>query len=113
MVMPDRRGPRPAEAVARRGQWVRIHRVILDAQDRAPNLPADTKATPLQSWTNGFLEEDAASVGDRVTIRTMIGRSLTGRLADVSPRYDHDFGLPQPELLRAGDELRSRRTGMP
>jgi hypothetical protein len=93
---------------ARRGDWVRVHRIILEPHERAPNLPADTQSTPFQAWTNGFLEDESAAIGDEATIRTVIGRLVTGRLTDANPRYAHDFGNPQPELLAAGDELRSR-----
>jgi hypothetical protein len=87
---------------------VRVHRIILEPHERAPNLPVDTQATPFQAWTNGFLEDESAAIGDQATIRTVIGRLLTGRLSDINPRYAHDFGDPQPELLAAGDELRLR-----
>jgi hypothetical protein len=93
---------------ARHGDWVRVHRIILEPHERAPNLPADTQATPFQAWANGFLQDESAAIGDQATIRTVIGRLVTGRLADVNPRYAHDFGDPQPELLAAGDELRAR-----
>jgi hypothetical protein len=92
---------------ARRGDWVRIHRIILEPDYRAGNLPVDTRATPFQVWTNGFLDDESAKIGDQATIRTAIGRLLAGRLTDLNPRYAHDFGDPQSELLAAGEELRS------
>ena len=85
---------------------MRIHRVILSADERSANLPEDTRATPFQMWVNGYLEDQTAAVGDEVRIRTGIGRLLEGRLVVVGPRYDHHFGSPQPELLAAADELR-------
>ena len=96
---------------AKRGDWVRVHRIILRPDQRSDNLPEDTRATPFQMWVNGYLENRTAAVGDEVTIRTAIGRLLVGRLVVVGPRYNHDFGSPQPELLAAADEIRglSRR----
>ncbi len=93
---------------AKRGDWVRIHRIILRTDQRSANLPEDTRATPFQMWVNGYLQNQAAAVEDEVTIRTAIGRMLVGRLVVVGPRYNHDFGSPQPELLAAADEIRTR-----
>ena len=91
---------------AKQGDWVRIHRIILMPDQRSTNLPEDTRSTPFQMWVNGYLENRTAAVGDDVTIRTAIGRLLAGQLVVVGPRYNHDFGSPQPELLAAADEVR-------
>lgn len=95
-------------ASATRGDWVRITRTILEPGERSPNLPEDTRATPFQLWINGYLDQDAAAVGDDVVIRTAIGRTQYGRLVTIGPRYAHDYGDPQPELLAAADDLRRR-----
>lgn len=89
----------PERAV--REDWVRIHQVLLEPAERAPNLPKETRATPLQVWVCGHLLSDSAALGDHVSIRTPIGRELEGELVTIWPRYDHDFGEPQPELLAA------------
>ena len=36
--------------MAKKGDWVRIHRVVLPAEGRNPNLPADTAKVPLEMW---------------------------------------------------------------
>jgi hypothetical protein len=90
---------------AKKGQWVQIYQVVLKAGERSPNLPEDTKKVDLEMRLKGFLEEDA-NIGDEVKIKTVIGRTVTGRLESVNPRYDHDFGNPIPELLTVGMEAR-------
>jgi hypothetical protein len=90
---------------ARRGDHVRIRWIVLRPEERAPGIPEDTRATPFVAWVNGSLEEDAATIGQRVHVRTEIGRVLEGELVEIAPRAAHDFGSPQPELLAAGRQL--------
>ncbi|EKV29758.1 hypothetical protein C882_0188 [Caenispirillum salinarum AK4] len=91
---------------ATRGEWVRIHWLVLEAGDRAPNLPDDTRAVPLEARAKGFLLDGTARIGDRVCIRTLIGRDLEGRMEAINPEFGHDFGRAVPELLAVGPELR-------
>lgn len=93
-------------ADARNGEWVEVRRVILEAGQRSPNVPADTLEVPYVVRIKGFLTEDAR-LGDGVTIETIIGRRVTGTLLAVNPPYGHDFGRPVPELLPVGTELRA------
>ena len=90
------------------GDYVRIKQIILRPEERAPNLPLETRATPLQLWVNGHLVSGPASVGDTVVVETAIGRRLEGELVDVHPRYAHDFGDPQPELLEAARRMQEQ-----
>ncbi|MCR4399108.1 MAG: 2-amino-4-oxopentanoate thiolase subunit OrtA [Firmicutes bacterium] len=90
---------------ARKGDWVQVHSVVLRPGERAPQVPPDTAAVPLEMRVKGFLLRDAA-VGDEVEVRTMTGRIVAGRLVSVNPPYRHDFGEPIPELLAVGRELR-------
>ncbi|KLU59755.1 hypothetical protein CEB3_c38890 [Peptococcaceae bacterium CEB3] len=92
--------------VARRGQWVEIGNVVLPAGERAPQVPEDTARVPLEMRLRGFLIEEEAELDDLVSIRTRINRTVKGRLVDVAPRWRHDFGNPQAELLAIGSELR-------
>ena len=41
--------------MAKKGEWVRIHRVILRAEERTAKLPEDTKHCDLEMWTKGEL----------------------------------------------------------
>lgn len=92
-------GPVPA------GSWVEIRQVVLPAGERAPHVPADTGQVDFVARIRGFLVA-SATVGDNVTVRTLIGREVAGTLTQVDPRNPADFGDPVPELLRLGMEAR-------
>ncbi len=91
--------------MAKRGDWVKVHSIVLKAEERSSHLPEDTKKVPLEMWINGFLTEDA-KLGENVEITTLSGRMVKGTLVEVNPRYTHDFGEPIPELLRIGPNLK-------
>jgi hypothetical protein len=95
-----------ATAVASPGAWVRIRRVELGAADRADSLPPDTAGLPFLSWMNGFLVAEAR-LGERATIRTLIGRECQGELVAIRPGYAHTFGAPPPPLQEAGVSARA------
>ena len=97
----------PSPSAGRPGDWAELSLVVLDARARAPNLPPETAATPLEARVHGFLESEA-SVGERAAVRTLAGRRVEGTLARVNPAPGHSFGEPVPELLTIGSELRSR-----
>ena len=85
------------------GSWVEIEAVLLAPQERADNLPEDTRATPYVLRLSGFLAADA-ELGQQVSVRCLIGRAHRGTLRLVNPGYDHSFGATVPELLRIGLE---------
>ena len=91
---------------ARKGDWVRIHNIVLSSEQRASQVPEDTRNVPLELWTKGFLLDDEAKIGDQVNIETYIGRKVSGKLIEINPYYDHDFGKCVPELLYIGRQLR-------
>ena len=84
---------------------MRIRWTVLRPEERAPSIPDDTRATPFVAWVNGALVDESAAMGDRVRVRTEIGRVLEGELVEIAPRTAHDFGSPQRELLDAGRQL--------
>ena len=90
----------------KKGAWVEIHNIVLQAGERAPQVPEDTQKVPLQMWVKGFLAAPAR-VGDEAEIVTPAGRRLHGRLVEVNPAYDHSFGAPIPELSGIGHEVRT------
>ena len=100
-----------SQSIAKGGDWVEIHDLILPAGQRAPQVPADTQAVPLEMRVRGFLIEEQAARGERVSIRTRSGRIVQGTLAEGNPRYGHDFGQTQPELLAINSELRTLLAG--
>ena len=91
--------------MVKKNSWVRIHKVILKPEERAPQVPDDTKKVPLEMWTKGFLLEDA-EIGDEVTVETVTGRKETGKLIEVNPAYNHSFGNFIPELLQIDKQVR-------
>ena len=91
---------------AKKGDWVQVHRVILEPDQRPDTLPECTKTVPYEGWIKGFLINTEAAKGDEVQIETLSGREISGTLVSINPTYDHSFGKPQKELLSIGRELR-------
>ncbi|MDK2918418.1 MAG: 2-amino-4-ketopentanoate thiolase alpha subunit [Candidatus Petromonas sp.] len=89
----------------KKGEWVLIHNIVLKPEERAPQVPEDTKKVPLEMWVKGFLLEDA-QIGDEVVVQTMTGRRVKGELVEVNPAFNHSFGECVPELLQIGLQLR-------
>jgi 2-amino-4-ketopentanoate thiolase alpha subunit len=89
------------------GEWVEVERVLLEPEERASNLPAETASQPLITWVKGFAAAPAG-IGDEVVVETMTGRHVTGRLSAINPGYFHTFGRPIPELTHVGADLRAR-----
>ncbi|MGB9615363.1 MAG: 2-amino-4-oxopentanoate thiolase subunit OrtA, partial [Fervidobacterium sp.] len=71
--------------LAKKGDWVQIEVTILTPEERAPQVPDDTKKLPLQMRVKGFLLDEVASLGATVSIRTMTGRTVTGKLVSINP----------------------------
>ncbi len=89
-----------------KGDWVRVYSVVLRADERSTNLPEDTKKVPLEMWDKGFLIDNAASIGDVVTVATVIGRKIRGELVEVNPAHDVNYGECAAEILYIGRQLR-------
>ena len=91
--------------MAKKNDWVIIHRNVLEPSGRAANVPEDTKKVPLEMWVKGHLLEEA-EIGDTVRVKTRTGRVEQGRLLEVNPCYKHDYGNFVPELLAIDDQVR-------
>lgn len=92
---------------AEKGDWVRIHKVVLTSDERAPQIPDDTKKVPLEMWDKGFLLSEFATIGDEVEVETIIGRKLTGKLIEINPQFDHAWGNCIPEILHIGRQVKT------
>ena len=92
--------------MARKGDWVRIRKTILEAGDRSDNLPDDTKKVPLVMWDKGYLLDEDASPGDTVRVETIIGRGIEGEFVEADPSYDVSYGGSVNEILYIGRQLR-------
>ncbi|NLY71346.1 MAG: 2-amino-4-ketopentanoate thiolase [Clostridiales bacterium] len=91
--------------MVKKGTWVLIHRNILEPEERAPQVPDDTKKVPLEMWIKGYLVEDA-KIGDTVEVITRTGRRETGELLEANPAYKHDYGEFIPELQQISEQVR-------
>lgn len=89
----------------KKGDWVKIHRIILTSEQRAPQVPDDTKKVPLEMWVKGFAQSDS-KLGEEVIVKTITGRLETGKIVEINPTYSHSFGNFIPELLQIGTDLR-------
>ncbi len=91
---------------AKKGDWVRIHKIVLEVGQRATNIPEDTQNVPLEMWDKGFLINENANICDNVEVETYLGRKVEGKLIEVNPYWDHDYGKAVPELLYIGRQAR-------
>ena len=90
---------------AKKGDWVMVHNIVLTPDQRAPQVPDDTKKVPLEMWVKGHAQADAKE-GEEVEVKTITGRLVTGTLVEVAPTYAHSFGNYVPELNEIGRQLR-------
>ena len=97
--------------MAKKGDWVRIHSVVLKAEERTAKIPEDTQKCDLEMWTKGFLCADA-EIGDEVEIETAVGRIEKGTLIEVNPYYTHSYGKFVPEIIQIDKQLREIMGGI-
>lgn len=71
---------------------------VLEPSDRASSLPEDTATLPYEVVVRGLLIRPA-SVGEQATVRTAVGREVTGTLDEIEPADAHGFGRPVPALV--------------
>ncbi len=91
---------------ANKGDWVNVYNVVFTPDERAPQVPEDTKKVPLEMWVRGFLTHDA-NLNDEVEVKTLTGRLVTGKMVEIAPAYPHTFGKHVPEIMEIGKQLRS------
>ncbi|MGX7023272.1 2-amino-4-oxopentanoate thiolase subunit OrtA [Vagococcus hydrophili] len=94
----------------KKNEWVQVHSVVLTSDQRAPQVPDDTKSVPLEMWVKGFLTEDA-ELGEMVTVKTVTGRLVEGKLIQVHPTFRHSFGEFVPEILEIDQTIRKELFG--
>lgn len=85
------------------GTYVRIRKTVLKPEERSAHLPDDTKQVPFKIWVKGYLEDEWADLFDIVTIKTVLGRTETGRLKEANPPYRHGYGDFVPEVMKVRD----------
>lgn len=94
------------DAPRREGEYVEIMRVILTPEQRAPQVPEDTKKVPLVALLKGFLLDEAAHPGEEVEVKTMSGRTVRGVLTARDTAPVHNYGRVIPELLAVRRQVR-------
>ena len=97
--------------MAKKNDWVRIHRNVLEPEQRTGKLPEDTKQVPLEMWVKGRLQNETAELGDEVTVITSVGRTEHGTLIEVNPCYALNYGAFVPEILTMEESLRKALFG--
>jgi hypothetical protein len=93
--------------MAKKNDWVQIHIDVLKPEERATNIPEDTRRVPLEMWVKGRLENETAEIGEIVTITTKAGRRVEGTLCAVNPSFKHNFGDYVPELDEIEETVKS------
>jgi len=96
--------------MAKIGDWVLIQWTTLTKEQRAPQIPDDTRQVPLETWVKGYLQIDA-EIGEEVTVKTVTGRLETGKLVEVNPTFRHSFGEFIPEILEIDQRLQTALYG--
>lgn len=87
-------------AERKKGDYVVVQRVVLTAQQRAPQVPEDTAQQPLIALFKGFLEDESAVPGDEVNVVTMSGRKDRAVLTARDPSAQHTYGRYVDELMQ-------------
>jgi hypothetical protein len=85
------------EIMIKKGTWVEIEENELMPEDRATNIPDETKKTPLNSWTRGKCLSDS-ELGIEVQVETNIGRIAKGTIVEIEPGYYHTYGKYVEEI---------------
>lgn len=91
----------------KKGDYVEIKITILNPNERAENLPQDTKNLPYEGKIRGFLTHDS-EIGNEAEIETPIGRKIKGILLGLTKEYTHNFGEPIRELIDIGKKIREK-----
>jgi len=92
--------------MAKKGDWVRIHSIVLKAAERTAKIPEDTQKCDFQQWVKGFLSDESANIGDQVTVKTAANRMVKGILIEEGPYYTHSYGKFVPEIIEIDKQLR-------
>jgi hypothetical protein len=88
------------------GSYIEIEKTILTPEERTAQLPEDTKKVPFKLWTKGFACT-SGDIGDTVTIETITGRHISGKVTCIAPHYTHSYGEVMPEIMMIGRSLRT------
>lgn len=88
-----------------KGTWVEVERMVLTPENRAPNIPKETRITPLKSWIRGTCLSNC-KLGDEVEVETNSGRIVKGIVVDIEPGYFHTYGKYVKEMCNVGKQAK-------
>ncbi len=94
----------------KKGTFVRIRQYVLMPEERAENIPDDTKKVPLKMWVKGRLKHDAEQF-EEADIVTASGRTVSGTFKEVEPKYKHTFGDHVEPILQMREIIKKERWG--
>lgn len=94
----------------KKNTWVQIHKVILSPNERAVNLPDDSKLVPLEMWVKGFLQEPTI-LGEKGVIKTLSGRIEEGIVVAINPSFMHNYGDFVPEIIKISQFVKKELYG--
>lgn len=89
----------------KKGTWVEVEETVLLPEDRATNIPEETKKTPLKSFIRGKCLTEA-ELGDEVEVETNVGRVAKGIIIEIEPGYYHTYGKHVEEISNIGKQAR-------
>jgi hypothetical protein len=88
------------------GDYVQISQIVINPENRAPQIPEDTKKVPYTLWIKGYALKEAV-IFEEIEISTITGRKLTGTLTDINPSFNHSFGKYVKELGQVRDQVKN------
>lgn len=94
--------------MVKKGTFVRIEKTILEPEERTSKIPDDTKKVPFKMWTKGVLLHDCEINGE-ATIETVAKRRDTGKLVEVNPFYELNYGEFLPEMVEIDRVIKNER----
>lgn len=89
----------------KKGMWIEVEETVLLPDDRAENIPDETKHTPLKCWIRGNCLSNC-ELNDEVEVVTNAGRIVKGKVVDVEPGYYHSFGKYIGEIGNIGRQAK-------
>ena len=92
----------------KKGTFVRIEKTILEPEDRTAKIPEETKKVPFKMWTKGVLLNDTHLL-EEAEIVTMAKRQDVGKLVEVDPFYDLNYGQFLEEMIEMDVSFKNER----
>lgn len=89
----------------KKGTWVEIEQIVLKPEERAQNIPEETRITPLKCWIRGNCLKDC-EIGEEAEVETNIGRVVKGTVVEAEPGYNYVYGKYVPELSNIGKQAK-------